>query len=66
MLDDTIGRNRYDSILISGLAELGVNPNEGWHSPSNYTPILAVVIQLARIMVVEYGFQETEDEWSSV
>jgi hypothetical protein len=54
----------FTSVLVSGLAALGVDAHDGFHAASNFTPVLSAVIKLARIMVVEYGFQHADGDAS--
>jgi len=61
ILDHDTSRSDFNSVLISGLTALGVNAHGGFQAASDFTPVLSAVIKLARIMVVEHGFQQADD-----
>lgn len=62
LLDHQLVRNEYESIIISGLAILGINEKGGWVPAADYTPIYSGFIKLARLMVVYKGYEEWEQE----
>jgi len=52
LLDQNIGDNQYESALVSGLAVLGADEGRGWTDPLIYTPTLAAVVTVSRMMVL--------------
>lgn len=52
--------NHYESILISALAVMGVDPKGGWVSVANYTPVYSTVIKVARYLVLHQSMLERE------
>lgn len=57
LLDHMLKDNQYKSVVISGLAVLGLQEGGRWANPEDYTPKLSAVIKLARLMVVEHAFR---------
>jgi hypothetical protein len=68
LLNQSITRKEYDSLLVCALAVLGVK-EDGWKGAEQYPPILLAVIKVARFMVVQQALElselldENEDEW---
>jgi RecQ family ATP-dependent DNA helicase len=52
LLDHPLQDNEYKSVLISGLAVLGLREDDGWLDAEDYTPKYSAVIKLARLMVI--------------
>ena len=52
LLDHPLQDNEYKSVLISGLAALGLREDDGWLDAEDYTPKYSAVIKLARLMVI--------------
>ncbi|KAH8749813.1 hypothetical protein BGZ57DRAFT_1010455 [Hyaloscypha finlandica] len=52
--------NEYQSVVISGLAVLGLQEGGRWANAEDYTPKLSAVIKLARLMVIQnaYGIRQ--------
>jgi hypothetical protein len=44
--------DEYKSVLISGLAVLGLRADDGWLSAEDYTSKYSAVIKLSRLIVV--------------
>lgn len=59
LLDHRLVGNEYDSVIISGLAVLGIAEDGSWIEACNYTPIYSAVIKLARLMVI----QKAHEQW---
>jgi RecQ family ATP-dependent DNA helicase len=57
LLDHQIRGNEFESGILSGLAVLGLDPDNGWVNALNYTPILSAVVKIARILVVQYAWE---------
>lgn len=53
LLDYDLVDNEYQSVIISGLAVLGVREDKGQENPEDYTLKLLAIIKLARLMVVQ-------------
>lgn len=52
MLDHTFEDNQYESVVVSGLAMLGLQEEGIWANAEDYTPILSAIVKLARLMVL--------------
>ena len=52
MLNHSLKDNEYKSVIISGLAVLGIQDNDRWLDIEDYTLKYLAVIKLARLMVV--------------
>lgn len=57
LLDHKLGDHQYQSIIISGLAVLGLQNGGGWTDAEDFTPKLSAVIKLARLMVVRKAYE---------
>ena len=53
--------NEYKSILISGLAILGIREDNGWLDTEDYTPKYSAIIKLARLMVVQEVYERQRE-----
>jgi len=53
--------NEYKSVLISGLAVLGMREDDGWLDAEDYTPKYSAVIKLARLMVVQEAYERRRE-----
>ena len=61
LLQEQYSKNEYDSVLVCGLAVLGVRKSGGqwcWAQLYDYPPILSRIIKIARFMVIEKAFRE--------
>jgi len=47
MLDQPLQDNEYKSVIISGMAVLGMREDDGWLDAEDYTPKYSAVIKLA-------------------
>lgn len=62
MFDHPLGDREYESAVLSGLAVLGGDgENGGWMPAINYTPILAAVITTMRAIVIRKGWRKRQD-----
>jgi hypothetical protein len=52
MLDDQFKQGHYDSIVLSGLAVMGIREDGGWVDAMDYTTNYSAVIKVARMLVV--------------
>jgi hypothetical protein len=52
LLNHPLQDNEYKSVLISGLAVLGLREDDGWLDAEDYSPKYSAVIKLARLMVI--------------
>jgi hypothetical protein len=62
LLNHPLKENEYQSALISGLAVLGIRDDDGWLDAEDYTPKYSAIIKLARLMVVQKGYFQRQDE----
>jgi hypothetical protein len=53
--------DEYKSVLISGLAVLGMREDDGWLDAEDYTPKYSAVIKLARLMVVQEAYERRRE-----
>jgi len=59
MFDHKLGDREFDSAILSGLAVLGADSdNGGWMPAINYTPTLAAIITTMRAMVIRRAWYE--------
>jgi hypothetical protein len=56
-LDHYLADNEYQSVIISGLAVLGLQEEGRWANAEDYTPKLSAVIKLARLMVIQNAYE---------
>ncbi|CAM1507673.1 Fc.00g073140.m01.CDS01 [Cosmosporella sp. VM-42] len=52
--------NHYESIIISGLAVMGLEPDGGWVPVTNYTQVYSAIIKVARYLVLYQSMLERE------
>jgi len=57
LLDHGLADNEYQSVIISGLAVLGLQEGGRWANAEDYTPKLSAVIKLARLMVIQNAYE---------
>jgi hypothetical protein len=62
LLDHQFGESHYDSMLLSGLAVMGLRAGGGWMGAADCTPIYSAVVKVARMLVVYLSYLEHEDE----
>jgi hypothetical protein len=60
LLNHPLQDTEYKSAIISGLAVLGIRDDDGWYSAEDYTTKYSAVIKLARLMVVQKGYEKRE------
>jgi RecQ family ATP-dependent DNA helicase len=61
LLDHDLAQNEYESVVISGLAVMGMREDEGWLGAEDYTPKYSGFIKIARMLVVQKAYLERED-----
>jgi RecQ family ATP-dependent DNA helicase len=61
LLNQPLQDHEYKSVIISGLAVLGIRQDNGWLGAEDYTPKLSAVIKLARLMVVQEAYEERRE-----
>jgi hypothetical protein len=62
MLNQPLQDNEYKSVVISGIAVLGMREDEGWLDAEDYTPKYSAVIKLARLMVIQEAYEERQEK----
>ncbi|KAL6401286.1 hypothetical protein AUP68_15154 [Ilyonectria robusta] len=62
MLDYQFKQSHYDSIVLSGLAIMGIDGKGKWIELAEYTPKYSGVIKVARMLVLYQSYVEREDE----
>ncbi|KAH7126562.1 hypothetical protein B0J13DRAFT_646665, partial [Dactylonectria estremocensis] len=62
MLDHQFKQSHYDSIILSGLAIMGIDSEGKWIKPAEYTPKYSGIIKVARMLVLYQLYIEREDE----
>lgn len=61
LLNHPLLRNEYESVVLSGLAVMGMRADDGWLGAEDYTPKYSAVIKGARMLVVYHAhIQEQE------
>ncbi|KAH7418916.1 hypothetical protein BKA64DRAFT_614191, partial [Cadophora sp. MPI-SDFR-AT-0126] len=53
--------DEYKSVVISGVAVLGMREDDGWLDAEDYTPKYSAVIKLARLMVVQEAYERRRE-----
>jgi len=61
LLHHLLQDNEYKSAMISGLAVLGIRDDDGWLDAEDYTPKYSAVIKLARLIVVQEGYEQRQE-----
>ncbi|KAK6591982.1 hypothetical protein H4I95_11932 [Botrytis cinerea] len=61
LLNQPLQDDEYKSLLISGLAVLGMREDDGWLDAEDYTPKYSAVIKLARLMVVQEAYERRRE-----
>ncbi|KFY90055.1 hypothetical protein V500_05319, partial [Pseudogymnoascus sp. VKM F-4518 (FW-2643)] len=62
LLNHPLQDNEYKSVIISGLAVLGIRDDDGWLSAEDYTSKYSAIAKLARLMVVHEGYEQRQEE----
>jgi hypothetical protein len=62
MLNQPLQDNEYKSVIISGLAVLGMRDDDGWLDAEDYTPKYSAVIKLARLMVIQEAYEQRQEK----
>lgn len=61
MFDHELKEGEYESAVISALAVLGLDTNEGWASAMNYTPKLSAIVTVTRALIVYQAWIQRQD-----
>ena len=61
MLDQPLQDNEYKSVIISGMAVLGMREDDGWLDAEDYTPKYSAVIKLAWLMVIQEAYEKWKE-----
>ena len=61
LLNQSLQDDEYKSVLISGLAILGMREDDGWLDAEDYIPKYSAVIKLARLMVVQEAYERRRE-----
>ena len=61
LLNHPLKDDEYKSAIISGLAVLGIQDDDGWLDAEDYTPKYSAVIKLARLMVVQEAYEQRQN-----
>ncbi|RKL22022.1 hypothetical protein BFJ72_g14786 [Fusarium proliferatum] len=56
--------DHYESVIISGLAVMGISDHGGWLTPMEYTPVYSAIIKVAKYLVLYQSILERRDEVS--
>ena len=57
LLDHNLANNEYQSVIISGLAILGLQEGGRWANAKDYMPKLSAVIKLVQLMVIQNTYK---------
>ena len=60
LLNHPLQDNEYQNVMISGLAIIGIRDDDGWLDAEDYTPKYSAIIKLARLMVVQEGYERRQ------
>jgi hypothetical protein len=60
LLDHQLGDNEYDSVLISGLAVIGLRDEGGWLTAADSVSIYSSFIKIARMVVLQDSYMERQ------
>jgi RecQ family ATP-dependent DNA helicase len=61
LLNHPLQDNEYQNVIISGLAIMGIRDDDGWLDADDYTPKYSAIIKLARLMVVQEGYERRQE-----
>ena len=61
LLNQPLQDHEYKSVLISGLAVLGIREDDGWLDAEDYTPKYSAVIKMARLMVIQEAYERRQE-----
>jgi len=62
LLDHQLRDDEYASVLISGMAVLGIDYQRGWMNPLGYTPKIAAIVNVARMLVLYQATKMRREE----
>ena len=61
LLNHPLQDNEYQNVIISRLAVMGIRDDGGWLDAEDYTPKYSAIIKLARLMVVQEGYERRQE-----
>jgi hypothetical protein len=61
LLNHPLQDNEYQNAMISGLAVMGIRDDDGWIDAEDYAPKYSAIIKLARLMVVQEGYEKRQE-----
>ena len=61
LLNHPLQDNEYQNVIISGLAMMGIWDDDGWLDAKDYTPKYSAIIKLARLIIVQEGYEQRQD-----
>ncbi|KAF2218116.1 hypothetical protein BDZ85DRAFT_184388, partial [Elsinoe ampelina] len=63
MFQHELGDDHHESALVSGLAILGLNTEDGsWARPENFSSTIAALVTIGKALVVRQAWKQREDE----
>lgn len=62
LLNQPFKQSNDDSIIISGLAVMGIREDGRWIDAVDYTPVYSAILKVARMLVFYQLYLEREDE----
>ena len=61
LLNHPLQDNEYQNVIISALVVMGIRDDDGWLDAEDYTPKYSAIIKLARLMVVQEGYERRQE-----
>ncbi|KFX85899.1 hypothetical protein O988_09860 [Pseudogymnoascus sp. VKM F-3808] len=62
LLNHLLQDNKYKSVIISGLAVLGIYDDDRWLNAEDYMSKYSMVAKLAHMIVVHKGYKQQQEE----
>jgi RecQ family ATP-dependent DNA helicase len=62
LLDHRLNQSEYENAIVSFLAVLGIEGQDQWTEPGNYTPHLSGLIKIAQLFVIQLGYERKRDD----
>jgi superfamily II DNA helicase RecQ len=62
LLDHNTGDIPETSILVTGLAVLGIDIERGWKKPLSFTPMLSAIVTIGRMLVLSHAVRIRKEE----
>jgi hypothetical protein len=61
LLNHPLQDNKYQNVIISALALLGMRDDDRWLDAKDYMPKYSAIIKVARLMVVQEGYERRQE-----